>query len=489
MMITIHKSPQPKIEIFDYNAPTVPAFTLSAQTHEYTQLLSYSFTESTMDLKGRFQFSIAGGDNNLFNEIQPLQIVKIYEGANTPVFIGVIANKDLSCTMSQGGVQRQINFSGMSITGLIANFQLILDIKFLSLTQIMSAETINKDMVLRINELQTKEPLKIKKFLELTWDTYLGYVGVRYLKPTADKAPVKGKAGESNKIVYDIIKNFMGNDFFEVGEAESIPVPIANTFFNQGINTVQQIWQTILAPPVYEMFSRVNEKGKTKIVVRELPFSFRENGIVHNRWGKLPIRKIKSPHLVDYSLRLSIDEVYTTFFAYIEGSSLSADQYIVIEQTDGDKIEKKILQVDEKKLKTYGMKMLQVAFRGYKKQTEKTETITNAMHKLSLRLRSWFGRLDEMYTGSIRIINDFSEKQIRCGERVSFLGGEFYVRSCDHSWSYGGTPTISLQVIRGGKYNKGGEFVKVMPEMGTSNIELKFDGEETNSLVDISWAR
>lgn len=27
----------------------------------------------------------------------------------------------------------------------------------------------------------------------------------------------------------------MGNDFFEVGEAESIPVPIANTFFNQGI--------------------------------------------------------------------------------------------------------------------------------------------------------------------------------------------------------------------------------------------------------------
>lgn len=172
MMITIHKSPQPKIEIFDYNAPTVPAFTLSAQTHEYTQLLSYSFTESTMDLKGRFQFSIAGGDNNLFNEIQPLQIVKIYEGANTPVFIGVIANKDLSCTMSQGGVQRQINFSGMSITGLIANFQLILDIKFLSLTQIMSAETINKDMVLRINELQTKEPLKIKKFFR----AYMGYI-------------------------------------------------------------------------------------------------------------------------------------------------------------------------------------------------------------------------------------------------------------------------------------------------------------------------
>ena len=472
-MIFLQQAPKPKIEIYSYKNATTPAIILSIgkdKTH-YTQLLSYSFSESVQDLQGSFSFSIAGGDNNLFDKIIPLNLIKIYEGEIHPSFIGVITTKSISCSASDNGIRRSINFSGRSITSLIAEFQLILDVKLLSAgKKVLNASDASQDVKLELEALQRNSPLKLKEFLDRTWELYLKYTGIS--KPQgAGAGNVSGSAGGSNIALYNIIKAFMGDSFFEVGNAENIPLPIANTFFNQDINNVLQIWQCILAPPIYEIFSRVNSQGDAKVVVRETPFD-------SNVWANLPIKKIRASELMDYTLHLSNDEIYTVYLAYLEGSQLSADQYIVIETADANKQGKSIFAVDEEKFKIYGLKMCQVNFRGYKK-LDKDDSIIATMSRYSKRLKSWFSRLDEMYMGSITLVNNLtdSKNKVKAGDRISFLGGEFYVRDCEHSWSYGNVPTISLQVIRGGQYSKSGIFLKPLEDMGKSRIELDVSEE------------
>lgn len=466
-MKLIHKSAQPEIKIYDYDAPNEPIFVLSPKGG-YTQLLDYSFSEKTGDLNGSFNFSIAGGDNNLFDKIKPLHIVKIFEGSNIPCFTGIIKARNLSCSMGDSGVRRSISFSGNSITSLIANFQLIMDLKFLHVLKVQDADSLNKELIINIAELQANENLTIKQFLDLTWKTYLNYTGVAGKVSPAESAD-KTKSAPSNILVYTIIKNFMTENFFEIGNAAPLPIPIANAFFNQDINTVLQIWQTILSPPVYEIFSRVNKEGKTRVVVRETPFDSKD-------WINLPIYEIKSYVLKDYSLRLSDEEVYTAFLGYIEGSELSPDQYVIIEEADANKRDGSIISKDNKKFNIYGLKLCQVGFRGYHKDKQEMQQTVNAMKNFSERLKKWFGKLDEMYTGSATIINTFDDdykNRPHCGGRVKFLGGEFYIQGVEHRWSYGGAPVINLSLIRGGIYDGKGNFIMTIPDMGTSGIEFK----------------
>lgn len=460
-MTVIYKAPSPKIEVYspiDYSL----LLTLSPEG-DFPYLLSYSFTESIQDMVGSFNFSIAGGNNSLFDTLKPLHIIKIYEGLTKPSFVGVITHKNISTSMTDKGVKRSISFSGKSVTSFIAEFQLILDLKLLSAgRKVLHAQTVQEDFILGLNELQSATPLKIGDFLRKTWELYLKYTGIG--KPSSN-TPVHGKAGGANIAVYNIINAFMNSSFFEVGNAEEIPLPIANTFFNQDINTIIQIWQCILAPPVYEMFSRVNVDGMPKVVVRETPFD-------SSVWKTLNITTIKASELIDYSLNLSNEEVYTTYLAYLEGSQLDANQYIVINAADAKTKNESIFAIDDQKFEMYGLRMCQVNFRGYSK-VEDDDTIIATMAKYSKRLKEWFSHLDEMYVGSITIVNRFDGKdKVRIGERVKFLGGEFYVRNATHSFSYGQAPTISLQVIRGAKYTKEGVFSGVLENVGTTRVEL-----------------
>ena len=41
------------------------------------------------------------------------------------------------------------------------------------------------------------------------------------------------------------------------------------------------------------------------------------------------------------------------------------------------------------------------------------------------------------------------------GEKVKFLGGEFYVEGISHNWTYGQGGDINLSVSRGGEYQDG----------------------------------
>ena len=179
--------------------------------------------------------------------------------------------------------------------------------------------------------------------------------------------------------------------------------------------------------------------------------------------------------MIDYSLRLSNEEVYTAFLGYIEGSELSPDQYVIIDETDREKRKKELLKIDRDKFSIYGLKMCRVGFRGYHKEKQEFVKTEDAMAKMGARLQKWFGRLDEMYSASATIINPFNGNGSsipHCGQRISFLGGEFYIQDVEHHWSYGGTATLSLGLSRGGLYDRDGNFIGTIPNMGMSGIEL-----------------
>ena len=124
-MNLIQKAPDPKLTITSYEGGVIAQLTAQDKGNNFPFLLGYSFSENTQDLTGQFSFSIAGGDNTLFDKIEPLQIIQIYEDSIYPVFTGIIKTKSLSCSMSDTGVRRSINIAGKSITSLIAEFQLI----------------------------------------------------------------------------------------------------------------------------------------------------------------------------------------------------------------------------------------------------------------------------------------------------------------------------------------------------------------------------
>jgi hypothetical protein len=100
--------------------------------------------------------------------------------------------------------------------------------------------------------------------------------------------------------------------------------------------------------------------------------------------------------------------------------------------------------------------------------------LTKSLSKLNERIKYWYSRIDEMYSGTITLITDFNDtsRNPKAGHRASFLGGEFYVEKSSHSWNYGGTPLNILTVSRGMIYNANGKIVKEIPNIGKLYGEL-----------------
>ena len=82
------------------------------------------------------------------------------------------------------------------------------------------------------------------------------------------------------------------------------------------------------------------------------------------------------------------------------------------------------------------------------------------LHKLNKKLRSWFGNMDKKYSGSITMATDLSKDMPQAGEKVQFLGGEFYVVDSEHTWNFGGSPETKITLDRGGDYSSG-EFLEL----------------------------
>jgi len=450
------QSPDPKIEIFTKGNASSPDITYcpDPRAGRWANLLSYTFSESVDSLEGSFSFAVEdSGDkegNTVFDLIPVRSIVKIYEGdLKKPAFVGIIRRCHFESAMTDQGVRRSIVFTGKSIISCISEYTISLDVR---IHKVADPTSKRKELTNRL----ARENMTIEKFMKITWEHF---------------KEVSEEFGISTTGIADIINKFIGGSpgvFVEISGQQKFRYNISHVFYNASNNVIADAWRNILPEPVYEIFSRCNNKGEPRIVARQVPFDPAD-------WRKLDVYGISPLSLVSYALDRDDEEVYTAFMSYIMGSVMSKQFYMGVSQTSNDDI----VAHDREKQMIYGFKPLQIDFIGYDRQgnmnDEKKSDLRTELKELNEKMKYWYSRLDEMYSGTITLITDFNQPETnpRVGCRARFLGGEFYIEQAEHSWKYGGTPTIKLTVSRGMNYDlSNGKMMIPMSNVGSKYKEL-----------------
>jgi len=438
-MGTEHQFPIPKLEIFTRGDPNTPDITFpDTKGGRWSKLLGYTFTEAVDDLDGSFSFTVEDDQKEKFGTVFDLlpirSIVKIYEGdTEKPAFVGVVRQQHFRLTMTSQGVRRIITFIGKSIISYIAEYTISLDIR---IHNVQDPESKRMDLTAKL----ARDNLTIKNFMKITWEHF---------------KEVSEHAGISTAGIADIIKKFIGDgpdNFVKVtGKGQSLRYNVACVFYNAANNVIADVWRNILPERVYEFFSRC-ENGEPRIITRQVPFEPED-------WSALDAYVISPISLTAYELDRSDQEVYTAFASYIIGSARAREFYMAVGQIGNDDI----VAHDKERQKLYGFKPLEINFNGYDRQGnrngEKEDDIIATLRELNKMTKYWYSRLDEMYSGNLTVITDFKEPRNnpRVGCRAIFIGGEFYINRVDHSWVFGGTPTLKLAVSRGMMYDNTGK--------------------------------
>jgi hypothetical protein len=471
-----HQTPAPKLEIFfpkNYGKKADITYSADPRNGAYSKLLGYSFSESVDDLEGSFSFTVENEEidaegRTVFDLVPVRSVVKIYEGdPEYPAFEGILRRRRISTSMTSQGVRRTVVFSGKSLVSCVAEYTVSLDVRIQGVADAMA----------KTQELKTGlavDGMTIAGFMKQTWDYFQ--------KISAELNQLQ--TGIANTDVADTILNFMGgfDDFVTVaGKEQQIMYNIAAVFFNQANNSAADIWRNILPKPVYELFSYCDPgSGKPKIMARQVPYGDPDNG--NGDWKNLDIYVISPVSLVSYELEQSDEEVYTAFASYVIGSARDRQFYMAINQKGNDTLAK----YNAEKVAVYGFRPLEMSFNGYDRQgntrNEKIGTLDGAIKNLNDRASYWFSRLDDMYSGNITVCTDFNapETNPRAGCRAKFLGGEFYITRTDHTWNFGGTPTVKLTVSRGMVYDGNGKMLPggegIIKNVGRRFRELEREG-------------
>jgi hypothetical protein len=437
-----YQTPVPVIEIFlpsnSNNEPDL-IFTPNSEEEVLKKLLGYSFTESVDDLDGSFSFTVETGiinNKTIFDTIKKRSVIKIYEGTEFPVFIGIIRRRRLTKQMTGQGIKRSIVFSGKSITSCVSEYMVSLDVKLYKVTDAVSK---NQELIEKLSEVTT-----IADFIKITWD-YFNEVSLKLNE---------NLNGVTNTKIMEVIDKFLGKDFVTVGGFnKNIRYNIATVFFNEANNHIADVWRNILPKDVYEMYSYCDKESK--IMVRMVPFGDPEAS--ENDWNKLELYPINPLSLTAYDLDQNDENVYTAFVSYIVGSAMSREFYQHINTTGADDR----VRYDPEKVAIYGFRPLEINFMGYDREGNsegnKNDSTIEAIKKINDLAKYWYSRNDDMYSGSITLCTNFNEpeKNPKVGCRAKFLGGEFYINKTEHTWHYLSTPTIKLTLSRGMVYENG----------------------------------
>jgi hypothetical protein len=438
--------------------------------------LSYNFTESTDDLEGSFSFNII--DDEVYDLIPLRSVIKIYEGGTFARFVGIVRNRRYAKQMTANGIKKTISFSGKSILSCISEFQISMDVRIYNVRN--AVEEFNIQLSIDLMEARN-----IAQYMKVVWDFFLKVSSETNQRQNRDAGVVI-----SNTQVAEIIDLFVITpNKTEVGEGDGLPFVstqgdtalkynISSTFMNQGNNSVADAWRNTLPERAYELYGYCDNKGNPRIMARLMPFGYREGD---NDWGKLNIYAIRPFAMVGYELNQDDEKVYTAFNAHIIGSQGSRQFWMAIGQINEDTR----IQYENEKVAVYGFRPLEVDFRGYSRGSSgnTTQNDFDQTQKLNQLLRYWYGRNDDMYNGSITMITDFKEPHTnpRIGCRLKFLEGEFYINKTEHSWSYGGVPTIKLSISRGFVYDDNGVIKNgkdgVMKNVGRGYKELKLSSQ------------
>lgn len=396
-------------------------------------LLSYNFDKSVNQLSCNFSFSLRDVNSDFFDRVETLDIIKIYPDLmqNDSFFMGVIT--DIGYSASATG-QRIVNIKGKSIFWLFEYLNLTLDVTAMAvLGDEKVTNALNSAAKLNLN----KESISIKSAFNEVFTSF--------------KDVSRGNLG--NPFVVDVIDTWFGSDVFDIDSTVKFNYPITNNLYSNSVINFISFMKGLLPDEVYEMYGVIKD-GIPKVKVREVPFS-------SEKWKSLQLgKKINPLEVKNYNVSRSIQNVYTVFYSFLQGSVVDSDLYKkAIATTEGYNN-----AVVSDKVKKYGYKPLNVNFVGFPQEFANDDNVSKNISEkfldLSTELKKYYENLDEMYNGTIStiLLNKMSIPEV--GTIVEFLNGEFYLNSIDVSWSYGQSTIVNYNCSRGGKYTNG-EFQKL----------------------------
>jgi hypothetical protein len=451
-----YQSPRPEVKVYhpDKDKPY-----LEFDTLHRTVLQGYSFGTSINDEKGRFSLTFYPDDERLqfredaiFDQIHPMDIVEIYESQNhfiqkssiyhlgdsydkvLPTFTGVIREKKFATQKTDNRVSRKIVVTGHSIAGLVHEFKISLDTTAFSLTK----QTINSEVVRRelTNKFMTNDnkPLEVGYVVKEIWKSFLNLSSENTNKISTPK-------------IAEYIGKWIGNEdaLFNVDDSV-FHYPLAVIFNGESTQTFYDIISSLIPKPMYEVFPFTDRRsGKMRLKIREVPF---DDGV----WKKLIRTEIDAKLVKSFDVKQSDSEVYTVFYSYLRGSALQEDRAIRIAVQESAGVPE--IKTNTEKYGKYGYRPLFITFNGYgiADGTEDTKT-GDRLKALNERLENWYSNKELMYSGSISMETDLSKYMPQAGEKISFLGGEFYVVDSEHTWNYGSAPETKISIDRGGDYS------------------------------------
>lgn len=407
-------------------------FTPNSSYTSGRNLQSYNFERSLDNFGGSFSFTVKEDTENLSNpfmdRVEPLDIIVISENGygNNIDFIGVVTTISIGSMASN--LNKVVTVSGKSIEWLFLYMNINCDIKI----SIFNNTAANKLFKADFADKNGTSGYSIKTTVKASIEMFKNQV-----------SDPKNKI-VSNFLIGQIIDLWFTGDYIEASD-DTFAYPISSDPFQMGKCNVIDFIKNLLPPPIYEIFSIIDDSGNPKLVIRKVPFNNPKADYT-----------INPTHLTDYTLTRSCEEVYTAFMTYIEGTALSPDFYMNKAAAEGELKGYNFAQPNKEKAAIYGFQLLTCSFVGYN-SSSKSKLDEKKISDMNEELKKWFSNLDEMYTGDFTLVNYMKDniKHAKIGEWLCFAKGLYYVISEKHSWNYGDNPMINYQVTRGGEYPDG----------------------------------
>lgn len=453
------RTPQVEIEIRrpNYNMPAyidqqIVVFGISTGTGigYSTACVSYTYGESISSPDGDFSITLTleidESGKTWYDRIYKRDLVFFKEYGKVR-YVGYVTNRRYQSRMSEKGPQRAITISGKNVGALLLSFSIVTDLHILSANR--TAETESKQFMASIAS-EVEENQNLSNLIVQIKDAFIKMS--------------EAIGGSQNKGIKAIIDKYID---FSSGLDSNLKsqYPMALSLFRMGENNLWDIMNSLLAPPFHEFFGRwvysTEQSCKYEMVLRQAPFDSID-------WMNLPITKIPDDlppvFLQDYDIGDSDEEVKTMYGCFLPGSGISKEKALTLDEFSHT------MKKDSNKWPTYGYRPLFVELDFYNRDPENNfQSAASLMGDLSNKLYDWFQNNADFVTGTVSLMcieNSDYTKFPRIGEKLGFLGGEFYIEGVRRSWQYMEAHVTTLSISRGYIYSSSGTQQNPITEIG-----------------------
>lgn len=439
---------RPNFSVNKYEDELIATFGNSSSHNSFTDCLSYEYSESLDSPSTGFTMTLTlskdAQGKTWLDKIAVRDLVFIKEHGKVR-FVGYVNRRRYAARMGDKGAQRVITIEGMNLGNLLVTFSIVIDQHILSSNK--TALTASRQFMNSIAS-KVEENQSLAELMKSIINSYL----------TMQEAI----GGNQNTGLKQIIDNF-----FDLGSKFSTEItakyPMVLSLYQTGENNLFDILQSIITIPFHELYAKWNGApgvNKYEFIARPTPFDAVD-------WSNLPITVIPDDlpnvFLRDYDIGDSDDEVKTVFGVFLPGSGYSREKSLTLNDFSIN------LKIDQEKWPYYGYRPMFTELKFFNRAKEAEFQANELIKTYSQKLYDWFHNNPLFLSGTVTIMNlqnSTFPKYPSIGERLGFLGGEFYIESVRRSWEFGGNMISQLGISRGFKRDSSGNLQQPITNLG-----------------------